>query len=150
MNNQTLTVSSIYTPPDYKADQLQKHNCKNKKHNCKNKKNKKQVLRQLLHPYTVCADSNAHHTAWGSDESDTSGKMLIEFIDEEDLMIINNEEPTYLTNTGNFTNIELTISSKDIATTFSWNPHHDFLDSDHCSVIIQTAVGAAKMENEGR
>ena len=136
MNNQKLTVSSLCIPPDYRADQLEKHY--------------KQILRQLPHPYIICADSNAHHTAWGSDESDAKRKMQMELIEEEDLMIINNGEPTYLTNSGNFTYIDLTISSKDIATAFNWNSHHDFLDSDHCPIIIQTAVGMVETQVQHR
>ena len=89
-------------------------------------------------PYLISMDANAHHSDWGSPGSsiDNRGRIISEWIEEQELIILNNGEPTYLANNGTHSHIDITLCSPEIATKFSWETHHDPLNSDHYPIII--------------
>jgi hypothetical protein len=122
--NQQLTLCSLYLPPDLDNDSL------------------KQSLTSLINilptPVVFTTDANAHHLTWGSPASDHRGNILADWIEEHDLITLNNGEPTYLSSNGAYTHIDLTICSPDIAPLFQWQPYHDPLNSDHFPLIIST------------
>ena len=122
-NNKTLTICSLYLPPDLQNDNLHM---------------KLHELKQLLpKPFVICIDANAHHPVWGSSTEDKRGKIIVNFIEDNDLILLNTGEPTYLSNYGTFTHIDITVSSADISTHFGWQPHNDTFNSDHFPILIK-------------
>ena len=124
----TLTVCSLYLPPDLTNTNLT------------DKLNK---LKELLpKPFIMCIDSNAHHPFWGSPKEDKRGKIISNFLEENDLILHNSGEPTYLSNQGTLTHIDITISTADIATLFNWQPHNDTFNSDHFPIYIKADLNS--------
>jgi len=61
---------------------------------------------------TITGDFNAHHTAWGSHHSDSTGKLLLESTQEHHFFPINDGTPTRLAHPRNLPSIiDLTFVS---------------------------------------
>ena len=43
----------------------------------------------------ILGDLNAHHSAWHSDKTNNSGQTIYELLNENKIVMLNNEEPTY-------------------------------------------------------
>ncbi|GFN87214.1 RNA-directed DNA polymerase from mobile element jockey [Plakobranchus ocellatus] len=69
----TLTVCSLYLPPNSPVSKL----------------SLAELFGQLLKPFLVLGDFNAHFLAWGDSRRDGRGRMLEEFTDKNDLIILN-------------------------------------------------------------
>ena len=80
-------------------------------------------------------DTNAHHSDWGSPRIDPKGNLISNWIDDNDLVLLNNEEPTFMSNVGTFSHIDLTNCSSNIASEMNWKTYHDTLNSDHFPII---------------
>jgi ribonuclease HI len=65
--------------------------------------------------------------------------LLADWLTDSNLALLNTDEPTYLSSTGVYTHIDLTISTPDIAPYFTWQPHSDSFESDHFPISIYTA-----------
>jgi hypothetical protein len=64
--------------------------------------------------------------------------MLEEFLEEETLILLNNNEPTrYNVSNGNFSAIDLTITNINSTTLFDWQILPSYSDSDHWPIGIQ-------------
>jgi len=108
LSKKTVTILSLYIPPTANNHQLEAQ--------------LDNVLKQVHPPLMICSDANAHHTSWGSQESDRRGHLIADWATDKNLVIINNTEPTYIQSNGNFSHIDLTLVTPDIAPTFSWYP----------------------------
>ena len=84
--NRTITICSLYIPPNYSNINL--HTELNS------------LIKQLPHPLVLCTDANAHHEIWGSPISDGRGNIIYNIIEDQNLVLLNSGEPTYLTNNG--------------------------------------------------
>ena len=128
IQNKPLIICNIYLPPDlsnvYINDQMSK------------------VIADFDAPFLITMDANAHHPSWGSpiDNTDTRGNILYEFIEQNSLVLLNMGDPTYLTSNGNYTHIDITICSPELASIFNWQTHHDPMNSDHFPIIISTQI----------
>ena len=126
LNQKNISVSSSYLPPDLNSihikDQLNK------------------IVDDMPVPFILFLDSNAHNEAWGSPTatSDARGAIITEFIDERELILLNDGRPTFLTSAGHFTHIDLTIGFPDIASNLKWYTLDDTMDSDHFPIIRET------------
>ena len=123
-NNRKVFIYNLYIPPSTSSTQLQEILC-----------SLKETLKQ---PFLLTTDANCHHEKWGSPIADNKGKIFAEWLETNDLALLNTGEPTHLTPTGNFTHIDLTICSPDLAPLFSWLPYSDPCNSDHFPLIIQS------------
>lgn len=83
INNNPVTICTAYIPPDYKNKILLKHLNK--------------LLSILPKPLIFCADINGHHPDWGSDAADKRGEIISQWIDDNELVLLNNGEPTHIT-----------------------------------------------------
>lgn len=63
---------------------------------------------------------------------------MCDFIDDHSLILLNSGEPTFLSSSGTYTHIDLTICSPDLASKFHWKPHHDLFGSDHFPILLGT------------
>jgi len=90
-------------------------------------------LRTVKGPYDVMftGDFNAHHPAWGSKNSDAEGRAVIEWLDEQDFVLLNDGSPTRLNPTGLNSHIDLTAVNARIASASAWETIKDTMGSDH-------------------
>ena len=126
-DQKTITVCSLYLPPNLpdsiiseKLDSLQE---------------------QLPSPFIILTDANAHHMSWGSNSNSGRVGIVADWIDRHNLFLLNSGEPTYLSSSGNYSQIDLTIYSQEIATLFNWEPQQDTYNSDHFPIMVSTSLG---------
>jgi len=132
LQNIALTTCSLYLPPN------------NDNNNLIEDLNK--LLDELPRPFIIHADANAHHPAWGSNMGDHRGNLLEQWILDNDLILLNTEEPTFLSSTGTYSHIDLTIATPDIAGLFTWYPYHTTNTSDHFPIIVDTTIEIPKIQ----
>jgi hypothetical protein len=83
------------------------------------------LIQKLPKPFILTAETNAHHTTWGSPQSDSKEEAINQILQESDLTILNTSEPTYLASSGQYSHIDLTIIYPDIAPLFNWTSSPD-------------------------
>jgi hypothetical protein len=97
------------------------------------------IINQLPKPYLLAGDFNAHHPTWGSTPTNEKGKIIEDIILHEDIVILNTGDPTHFsTQHGSFSAIDLSFSTPENATTYTWEPLDDLHDSDHYPIRIET------------
>ncbi|ESO84889.1 hypothetical protein LOTGIDRAFT_99214, partial [Lottia gigantea] len=74
-----ITICSIYLPPSLSL----------------NLRELDDLVAQLPSPYILLGDFNGHHSFWGSSDDNNRGKLIADFIYDNDLCIFNDEPPTY-------------------------------------------------------
>ena len=122
----TVTICSVYLPPNSALENMATSLA--------------DLSAALPHPFLICADLNAHHQSWGSPYSDRRGRIVAEWLQQSSLALVNTGEPTRMGPQGNFTHIDLTISSTAFAPTMSWNVHPHPFHSDHFPITIKTGL----------
>ncbi|KAF4520292.1 hypothetical protein B566_EDAN004351, partial [Ephemera danica] len=96
----------------------------------------KNLINQLPSPFIIFGDFNAHNPIWGSNHTDQRGKIVEDLITQYDLFIHNSGSATHITMAnGTPTMIDLTISSKNIATKLEWEVADDTFGSDHYPIL---------------
>lgn len=101
--------------------------------------------------FIITGDFNAHNTLWGSKTSNKTGKIVENWIEENELVIMNDDTPTRIDDiTGKLTNIDLTLSSQLLAHKLLWYVWDDTLGSDHFPIIItfDVKLGADGLGNK--
>lgn len=99
-------------------------------------------------PYLLLGDFNSHNTIWGSSRTDSRGNIIEEFIDENNLNILNNINCAthfsfaYQT----FSNIDLSLVSPNIQHLFEWSINDDLYSSDHYPIMINITGFAPNYE----
>ncbi|GFN83076.1 RNA-directed DNA polymerase from mobile element jockey [Plakobranchus ocellatus] len=117
----TLTVCSIYLPPNSPVSKL----------------SLAELFEQLPKPFLVLGDFNAHSPAWGDSRRDGRGRMLEEFIAENDFIILNSGEQTFVHAAYHSPSaIDLAVASPSIAAECSWAAHSDLCGSDHFPIFL--------------
>lgn len=97
-----------------------------------------QLISQLPKPYILLGDFNCHNPIWGSDKIDSKGQIVETIVNDLNLSILNtpNSHTHFTTSSGNFSSIDLTISTPNIQANLHWKPHDDLCSSDHFPLII--------------
>jgi ribonuclease HI/exonuclease III len=84
----------------------------------------------------IMGDFNAHHSLWGGNNDSPKGKNIVEFVQENNLVIINDGSCTRIGNiTQNNTAIDLTMVSSPLALVSDWHIYEDLMGSDHLPSI---------------
>ena len=122
--SRTLTVVSLYLPPQLALDSLIS--------------DLSSLVSSLPSPFLICTDANAHHTSWGSPSSDSRGNLLVDWLAEGNLALLNTGQPTYLSSTGTYTHIDLSITSTSFSPSFTWQVNPTCFHSDHFPLLIDT------------
>ena len=118
IKSKPVIIGNIYLPPDlsniYVKHQLEK------------------IILELDTPFILTFDANAHHYSWGStvENTDARGNFLYDFIDNNLLVLLNTGDPTYLTNNGNYTHIDISVCSSELASSLNWQPSHDPMNTE--------------------
>ena len=83
-------------------------------------------------------DFNAHHPTWSIDDKiDNHGKLISEWIETNDLVLLNSNQPTrYDKINQKMSAIDLTICTADLAQSTQWEVHDVPLGSDHFPINI--------------
>ena len=88
----------------------------------------------------ICGDFNSHNALWGSNKIDKNGRLIEEFLNEKNLILLNDGEPTRLDpSTGKVSCLDLTFSTPRLATKCTWEATKHNFGSDH--FILFTQVG---------
>ncbi|XP_063381153.1 uncharacterized protein LOC134667662 [Cydia fagiglandana] len=100
------------------------------------------LVNQLPPPFILLGDFNSHHYYWGSERCDTRGRIIADWLDSHDnIVLLNTDQPTHFdSSTGRTSNIDLTIASQNIASYFEWNAFDDLYDSDHFPILVKSLV----------
>ena len=122
LRHREVTVCSLYLPPGIALPLTEL----------------RQLLFELPPPVLVVGDFNAHNTAWGCDQTGPRGRVLLDFISDESLCILNTGQRTHLTvPSGQTSALDLSFASPELAHLFTWSVHDEPLGSDHFPVWIQ-------------
>ena len=133
INNRKITICNMYLPPNLSTQTISNTLID-------------KITPIITGSFILTMDANSHHISWGSPNSDAKGKIINDWINQNELVLLNNGDPTYLTSTGNFTHIDLTICSPDIAAELNWSTYKDTLNSDYYPIIIE-ASSITELEN---
>ena len=116
-----VTIVGIYIPPTYNA----------------NKQFWNKLIRSITTPFIICGDFNLHHVQWGSPYTTRDGEILYNFIQDNDIVCLNNGQPTRLnTPSQQPTAPDLTFCSLTIRPYLIWNIFPDNMHSDHFPLVI--------------
>jgi len=95
------------------------------------------IIKQLPKPFILLGDFNSHSEYWGSATTDARGKTMEKILDDNTITLLNNGEPTRLNpSNGNFSAIDLSLSSVSLAQRISWSVLCEIYDSDHLPILM--------------
>lgn len=85
------------------------------------KQNLIDIIRQLPKPFLLLGDFNSRNISWGCSHADDRGKVVEELLDDENLFLLNNNEPTrHNIVNSTFSAIDLSITNLNSASLFEW------------------------------
>ena len=105
--NKSITMCSIYIPPNKRISQTDLEN----------------LLLQLPQPY-IYGDFNEHSGLWGCSDTNDRGKILEDFITENNLC------------SGSFKAIDLSLCHPSLYFDYEWKVFEDSHGSDHFPIIM--------------
>ena len=96
---------------------------------------------QLPAPVVVAGDLNAHSTTWYCQDLNSRGKMIEDFINNQNLTVLNCSRPTYINaTTGTGTVIDVILCDPALTLEFTCHTHDDTCGSDHFPNVIQSVT----------
>lgn len=96
------------------------------------------IIRQLPKPFILVGDFNSHNIVWGSNITNSRGKTVEKLIQNENLVLLNDSTPTHINfGNGNFSCIDLSLSSPSIAQRLDWEVLSEIYSSDHIPIKIK-------------
>ncbi|GBN80570.1 hypothetical protein AVEN_108220-1 [Araneus ventricosus] len=95
---------------------------------------------QLPAPFILLGDFNGHSTLWGSESTNSRGRQIEQFISDNFLCLLNNDEKTYFHEpTRTFHTLDLAICSPELLPLLKFSIEGDLQNSDHFPLIISPA-----------
>ncbi|GBO29232.1 putative RNA-directed DNA polymerase from transposon X-element [Araneus ventricosus] len=95
------------------------------------------LVDQLPAPFILLGDFNGHSTLWGSDSTNSRGRQIEQFISDNCLCLLNNDEKTYFHEpTRTFHSLDLAICSPELLPMLNFAVGSDLCNSDHFPLII--------------
>jgi exonuclease III/ribonuclease HI len=96
------------------------------------------LLNQLGEKFLILGDFNSKSILWGAQNACNKGKILEELIDERDLIVLNDGNPTFFSfATKTETHIDVTLKTNNFENSMNWKIKKDPLSSDHYPIIIE-------------
>lgn len=108
-----------------------------------------ELIRQLPPPILITGDFNAYNPTWGSPTVDSRGRIIEEVVNNENLIILNNGQPTRVTHNSK-TAIDISIASPELDINCIWNVLRSPLTSDHNPILIDFTTGENEQDDETR
>ena len=116
-----ITFCSIYIPPEETFTQNELEN----------------LIQQLPKPFILSGDFNSHNEIWFDKKTDIKGKIVENFILENNLCLLDENSFTF-SRANSQSHIDLTLLSPEIFVDFKWSTYDDQCGSDHVPIIIET------------
>lgn len=117
-----ICICNIYIPNSYAFESIEIYN----------------IIKQLPKPFLLLGDFNSHNKLWGSCFNDSRGMKIETVIEDTNMILLNNGQPTHINiSSGNFSTIDLTLSSTNLAHKCSWWVEETPHDSDHFPVFTK-------------
>ena len=82
----------------------------------------------------VCGDFNAHNVSCRSRETDLRGRILMKFIDDSNLFLLNTGIPTYIGSS--LSCIDVSLCSTNLGLNATWSVKNECLQSTHRIIEI--------------
>ena len=120
--NKSMSVCSLYLSPSKVVSKAQLE----------------ALILQLPRPFLLLGDFNGHSPYWGSDVSNTQGKVIEDFISDHNLCILNTGSPTFCASSGSLTHIDVSICDPSLFLEFEWQVHSDLCGSDHFPILLSS------------
>ena len=96
------------------------------------------LIQQLPKPFILMGDFNSHNQIWGSRDTNERGHKTENFMNKNNLCLLNNKSPTYLhPATGTHSVIDQTLSDPTIYLDYDWKTNEDNCGSDHYPMILE-------------
>lgn len=96
-----------------------------------------EVIDQLPTPVLIMGNFNAHNPLWGSKRLDRRGRLIENLLNDNDLILLNTGEGTYLNQkSNNLSALDLALCSPSVAPPFQWKCLGDHL-TDHFPASIE-------------
>ena len=86
--------------------------------------------------HIILGDLNGKHTLWGSPTNDARGNTLSSFIEDNNLICLNNGEGTRLGNLGQRSHLDIAIATANISSKLQFEVLQDNWGSDHYPLKI--------------
>lgn len=109
------------------------------------------IIGEVPNQMVWCGDFNAHSTLWGSTLTDYNGCVVEEFLEEMDLVCLNDGRGTRIdVGRGVESSIDLTLVSEKIAGVTTWEVlDNTTIGSDHYPICCEIGVGLVQLEEVG-
>ena len=118
-----ITICSLYIPPNFTLHSQHLNS----------------LLEQLPSPYLLVGDFNGHNMLWGCSKNNVRGEIIENFIEANDLCLMNDKSHTYLhPATGIFSSLDLSLCHPSLILDFDWYVCDDQHGSDHFPVVIES------------
>lgn len=96
------------------------------------------IISQLPKPFILVGDFNSRNLLWGSIHTDRRGKTVEKLLEDPNILLLNNGSPTrHNTTNRNFSTIDLSIASTNIAPCIECNTLPTYNGSNHWPIEIQ-------------
>ncbi|GBM26167.1 Retrovirus-related Pol polyprotein from transposon TNT 1-94 [Araneus ventricosus] len=119
-----VTICSVYLPPH---DVIGQHDLDN-------------LIEQLPTPFLLLDDFNGHSALWDSDVTNSRGRQIEQFISNNCLCLLNNNEKTYFHEpTRTFHSLDLAICSPTLMSLLDFTVGSYLYNSDHFPLIVSYA-----------
>jgi ribonuclease HI/exonuclease III len=106
-----------------------------------------EICEELNGPLILCGDFNSYNVMWGSKKNDMNGRHVEEFIDNNNLVCLNDGTGTRLNiKTGKLSCLDLTMMTASMAAGYRWQVLSDNWGSDHFPVVAE--CGNIKFQNK--
>lgn len=96
------------------------------------------LVHQLPTRFIICGYFNGHNSLWGSESTDSRGKIIESWYNELDtVVLLNNGSSTHFdVESAKQSSIDLTFASSTIASDLQWIAREDNFSSDHYPIEI--------------
>ena len=97
----------------------------------------KNLINQLPQPFILTGDFNSHNPIWFDYKLDERGKIIENFILENNISLLDENKYTYM-NSKTRSHIDLTLVTPDLCREFCWDTYDCLCNSDHLPILIES------------
>ena len=102
------------------------------------------LVAQLPPPYLLLGDLNSESRAWGDNQENSNGRILEQFLINNDTAMLNADLATHVTlHTGSTSYVDMSLCSPDVFVGFQWTVEQEIFESDHYPIILTEVVDVA-------
>ena len=96
---------------------------------------------ELSLPSLILGDFNSKNPLWRGNDITVNGRVIEEFIAQNNVCIMNNGQPTHFhAQTATLSAIEISIASPELSIDMTWEVSDCFRGSDHFSITITVTM----------